>query len=729
MTEPVAVPSVFAAPLHAETVEAIGSLRRQYPETPFLTLGQTVLWDEPVKAAFCRLLMTLEQQGRIPAGGRMVAGVHDTDYFAKLSGLAVRDTPFVLLRHNDGDTRGLWSAAGEISALFGAEVVPSRPDLARNGVSFSMAASVYPGGAEALLNQETEAPLWRAIVHTEPHQLLAADVKLGEIAPALIQQIRWAFRQTLRGVGCPEDFESDVPCASRQVARDIKGWVEGFLAEHPNCTLSDLYRDLIPKIWALTGGEGAVPSETTTSVELFRFNGETATLPRFRFVDVFLNPATRELARRCYDDAVRGSGIYTLDQFGPGALPFDVVVPGHGRGTLRLHEGSVIIETEEPVELCEMCDPDSVSSLAAILERRLGPGVALVGKAVALISMLAAEFIFVFHEKASSYTSRTAKMNTALRQAGVQLDLHPMLRVKLGAWNALSGAVEGNFYLPSYLQRAFGDEKVPIQEFAASWQRVREEQDTRRAELAACHTPTSLMRYLAQHGEPIWTEKEQAYTAAQGALQMILERVAPVDAEIADLRARQRALRAEAVALERSKGEQYRTGVAPLRDRIADLLNAANERTQPLDEQGKPRKWTREERAQLALLEKAEFEEVQALRKHIEDLESHRAGMEDKIQQLHAEARALGRQARAAVVRKLELERCPEAVTARAAMRRLQSEAELQKLYLVRDSILVSEGLYYTNYRPTAWWFPMVSPDGKWFRQLAEQAQARIEIL
>jgi hypothetical protein len=62
-------------------------------------------------------------------------------------------------------------------------------------------------------------------------------------------------------------------------------------------------------------------------------------------------------------------------------------------------------------------------------------------------------------------------------------------------------------------------------------------------------------------------------------------------------------------------------------------------------------------------------------------------------------------------------------------MRRLQSEAELQKLYLVRDAILVSEVLSYSNYRPTAWWFPMVSPDGRWFQQLAEQARARVEAL
>jgi hypothetical protein len=66
---------------HPSTVDAIKELRTRYPDAPFLTLGQTVLWDEPLKAAFCRLLEALAPEALI------VAGVHDTDYFAKLSHL------------------------------------------------------------------------------------------------------------------------------------------------------------------------------------------------------------------------------------------------------------------------------------------------------------------------------------------------------------------------------------------------------------------------------------------------------------------------------------------------------------------------------------------------------------------------------------------------------------------------------------------------------------------
>src|SRR5688500_5434441 len=93
------------------SASVIRELHERYPNTPFLTLGQTVLWDEPVKAAFCRMLESYAPNAV------MMAAVHDTDYFAKLSrveGEAAGREKFVLLPHNDGDTRGLWSAAGEI---------------------------------------------------------------------------------------------------------------------------------------------------------------------------------------------------------------------------------------------------------------------------------------------------------------------------------------------------------------------------------------------------------------------------------------------------------------------------------------------------------------------------------------------------------------------------------------------------------------------------------------
>lgn len=711
-----------------ETVAALRELRTNYPDTPFLTLGQTVLWDEPVKAAFCRLCESLELSGQVPPGARVVAGVHDTDYFAKLEGLAIKTEPFAVLRHNDGDTRGLWSAAGELSALFGAEIVPSRGDFTRENISFAKAARAYFGGAETLLNQETDAPGWRAIVHTEPHPLISADVKLSDILPALRQQLRWGFRQSLAISGCTPDFEDKEPCAARDVARAILGWVEEFALLHPDATLSDGYKDLIPKIWSLVRGGATCDLETTTSLDLFRFNAQTAGLPRFGFVDIFLNPATRELAKRCYNEALRGSGIYTLDQFGPGALPFDVVVPGHGRGTLRLTEGKVIVETEPPIEICENCDPHSIQSLAALLEGHFGPDIALVGKAVSLISMLSAEFIFVFHEKASGYTVRTQAMNDAIRARGIALDLHPMLRLQYETWNALAN-VDAEFELPPHLAKLWPAGRVSAADFAATWLLKCEQGDAVRARLKACHKTEDLMDALADLDGAQWHARKADYRGARARLRALREKLAPLTKARDDLRARAQTATYEAQAAEHEKGDFFRAQIWPLKEAIRDIKEAAARRTNPLDENGKPRKLSQDERALVAQSQARESARETELRAQIMVQESAWRGFDERIESAQASARQARAQGDGALAEILTLEKSEAAMQPRRAIEQLEAQAELARLLIVRDALQASQSLRQNNVRPTAWWLPMVSPDGTWFDALATSARARIEKL
>ncbi len=57
----------------------------------------------------------------------------------------------------------------------------------------------------------------------------------------------------------------------------------------------------------------------------------------------------------------------------------------------------------------------------------------------------------------------------------------------------------------------------------------------------------------------------------------------------------------------------------------------------------------------------------------------------------------------------------------------IEYEAELARLWLVRDAILVSHGLTYTDHRPSAWWFLLVDPELSWFNRVAETAEFRFE--
>src|SRR5206468_4252060 len=143
---------------------------------------------------------------------------------------------------------------------------------------------------------------------------------------------------------------------------------------------------------------------------------------------------------------------------------FDVIDPVHGRGTLRVIDRVVFVETRQPIAIGLKRPVTSIQDLAEVLSRRLGPNVTLVGKAVTLVSMLAQEFIFVFNEEGSLYVRRTRRMNDLIEEAGIPLDMRPILRIRHHTWDSLA-AGQATIDLPAHLSEAFGRRTITAPEF------------------------------------------------------------------------------------------------------------------------------------------------------------------------------------------------------------------------------------------------------------------------
>ena len=123
------------------------------PGVPLLALGQTVFWDEPVKIGILHQLKKLGFQREF------IAGIHDTDYFAKLSNAKGLED-YKALPHNDTTTKDLWSAALEFSSLFGSETVITKQIYNRFHLNLHRLESSFPD----FLDRKTEAWGWRGIM-------------------------------------------------------------------------------------------------------------------------------------------------------------------------------------------------------------------------------------------------------------------------------------------------------------------------------------------------------------------------------------------------------------------------------------------------------------------------------------------------------------------------------------------------------------------------------------
>ena len=681
------MPSPTAA--DPSVLSALQAIHEQYPDVPFLALGQTVFWDEPTKAVWRRLL-----DQHLP-GATLIAGVHDTDYFAKTSAQVGDDKPYAALPHDDGKTRDLWSAAGELSSLLGSESVPTRAMFLSHGVPFDWLGKTYSGGKSQLYADKTTAWGWRGIVHTESHSVIAHDIPIRDIQDALLEQLDWGFAES---IACLADETTRTH--AQGVAAQVRGWVLEFLETcDDSCRLSDLYQTLLPRFYALLLGERPRDLQTTSSISLFRFNRQTCSLPRFGLIGLFLDPQTRPVARAAYSKSVAGLGMYALDAFGPGAIPFDLVIPGVGRGTIRTTPAALVIETapqETFVPLRERIT--TLEQLAAVTEEHFGPDVALVGKAVTLANMIAEEHLVVFHETASAYTSATQAMNADLARHGLAQTLYPIVRLTYPTWDALASAPVGvALRLPPHLAATFGAETISACDFAGHWHEVMDSCRQLLRDSRGLSSPRDLLTFLEGKADLCWCERRDEYNAALKALKEIATHSETLRGRVEEHRQEIVVWQRERLDLERRKGEDWRNNIQPLLQKIAMTSDAAQAIAY------------REQAAKQMASRDASFDgPIETARERIAATRLLLAGFRRQ--------------------RRL-LERGPEATAARARIAEIVWGAQMARLDLVRDAYLTIEGLEHTQLRPTAWWLPLVDPTGAWFAAVAAGTQARLESL
>lgn len=641
--------------------EALQRLEEIAPTAPFLALGQTVFWDEPMKAG---IALASKRQGY---SRRFVAGVHDTDYFAKLPQGRHQAGKFRTVTHNDTSTKGLWSAAGEFSTLFGSETVVTREMLVHAGLKIDRLRRDRPD----LLDEATEAWGWRGIVSLDDSPPVTSELPLRPVFQEVRGTFDWALEAALDSLtGESRTQANDLADAMRTKLCDA-------LEAEPNGTLSSFYRRLLPDFYQFAAGT-PVALDVTSTTELLRFNRSTAGHLRFQILRAFVDPATREVASAAYDKAVHGSGLYELRRFGTGAIPFDLVVPGKGRGTIRLGNRGIVINTREPLFASFKKPIESVEELAEIIERRFGPNCTLVGKAVTLIGMLAHEFVFVFHEGASSYVKYSRALHQSLHTEGIKLDLHPILRVRYRAWDGLQVACSW-VHLPEPFQRPFGTEELCAPSIAARWKAVGEEQESLLAKLGDLKRPIDLIRFLEGQVGGSWSCLAQEYEGLHSQLKQLRASVDELASKRRGFYSKIKELKAKRVALEQAKGDHFRERIFEMSPTTADL--AERDRRE---------------------------EEIQAV---ITEIESTRRQVQDLMR------------------RQREVAQEPDVLKVHDRRRSIELEAELKRLRLIRSAIIASQGMQAANLRPSAWWFPLLSPDGLWFRETVDSAECWLEPL
>ena len=662
-------------------------LDRVAPGAPLLALGQTPLWDEPMKA--------------IVAAGiarPMIVGIHDLDYFSRVRSPLSRSA-WQIVPRNDGTTRDAWIAAGEISALFGAESCPTRQALAEAGVRLDRLLPEGPA-RQPMLDRLTEAYGWRGIVGNGP-EAVVCDTPARDVAPALLDLLGWASRRTQAVLVRPQDRKSvraTIACNAEAVKQFVAERPSTSLRINPSGSVGELFAGMLRGFYE--GFLGALPPNVSVAGarELLAFNRRTADLPRFQFAGHFLDEAVSAACRAAYDAAAGESSMARLSVSGEGALPFDVYAPGRGRGTLRVGPAFVAVDFLRPVQW-PLAEPvRDVRRLAALLEDALGDGVALLGKALVLPAMLSAEFVMIFAETGSAYLPRTQQMLTAMRESGVRVRLNPLLRMRLRTWDSVSvcGAA---LRLPEHLAQAFGKPALDCKEFSRRWRSAVKEQQRLLRELKGMASACDLVRYLGHDQHDVWFRRLRKCAEANALLLRIQRQADALRHKALDLRAHEDSAVAEIRMLETRRGAVNRERIRPLKRKLADL----------------PAHAAAGERARLG----AEYAEA----------EREGGALLLSLEAKQKELRRLREKRGEIALRLLRLERGRRAASARRLLLTVERASEKARLQLARNALLASEGLPHADLRPSAWWFPALDPTGRWFQRVRRTATFRLERL
>lgn len=643
-----------------------------HPRIPLVAFGQSPLWDESLKSIVAA------------ATSRPVTlGIHDLDHFSRVRA-PLPGAPWQVVPRNDGTLRDVWIAAGELASLFGAEVWPTRHALAAAGVRLDRLLTSRDGGR---LDRLTESWGWHGLLQNTLTPYALCDTPAAEIAEPFCALLRTAFAEAASLLARPAD--------RRNVARrgrELVSRVRAFVAEHPRDSAAALFTDLLRTAQLEIAGRALPNVATTGTREMLQFSPDTASLPRFRFVDVFLGP-TADAARTAYDAALDETMSRLSDQ-GEGALPFEVYVPGRGRAEIRLTNRYLVLNTRPQTEIALREPITHRAALAAVLRDAFGPGVALTGKALVLPAMLSGEFIMLFMETGSAYLPRTQTMLANLRAAGLPIQVHPIARMRVRALDCLA-AVDAEFRLPAHLAQAFGRTTVSAAEFARGWSAAVRDQRKLLQDLRNVRTACDLSPFIRHTDHARWFRAMSDASRANAQLLAIQRRADGLRHKGLALRAKEDEVTRELQSLEQRRGEFNRTHLRPLKRALPDVPPHERERAAA--------EYARTDRAGQALL----------------------LAIEAKL----AERRALRRKRQLLAQDLRRIERGGKAAAARRALARVERLTEAARLGLARNAILASESLPHADVRPSGWWLSAVDPSGRWLAEIARTARYRLEPL